>query len=90
MKIIEALKELKSLEKKHNDLVSKLKRNSAHLDIQPSEYPDPEAKIREWVAAATATSRRTEELTLAIQRTNLATEVTIAWPDISGLVSSAT
>jgi len=77
MKIIEALKQVKDLERKADDLVSKIKNHSALSNFQTPEYPDQKKQVSEWVQAHCDVLKEIERLRLAIQRTNLGTEVSI-------------
>jgi hypothetical protein len=77
MKIIEGMKEIKRLQEKLADLRGKVAKHAADLDFETPGYPDQAAKIKEWVQSHLDTVQRIADLRLAIQRTNLATNVTI-------------
>lgn len=77
MKLIVALKMSKDLTKKAGDLVKKIGDHSAHLDFETPVYKNQKEKVAEWVQAHTDIIREIERLKLAIQRTNLDTDVTI-------------
>ena len=77
MTIIEAMKQKKALLIKAKDLCTKVSNNSAHYDQDSPEYDDPRAKVKEWVQAHTDVVKEIENLSVAIQRTNLATQVSV-------------
>jgi hypothetical protein len=77
MKIIEALKETKELQRKAEDLRKKVAQHSAHLNYETPVYPDQKKQVREWIQAHSDIVKKILELRIAIQRTNLVTPVTI-------------
>jgi len=77
MKLIEALKQIKDLQKKADDLREKVTKHSAHLNIETPVYPDQKKQVKEWIQAHSDILKEILRLRLAIQRTNLATMVTI-------------
>lgn len=77
MKLIEAMKEVKANLVKINDLNVKIQKGCAHLDYETHEYPDPKGKVSEWLQSCADLSKRNIQLLLAIQKTNLATNVGI-------------
>lgn len=77
MKLIQAMKQLKELTTKAEDLREKVKKFCADLTIETPTYPDQRAQIASWIQAHGDIVKRIGELRLAIQRTNLATAVTI-------------
>lgn len=77
MKIIEALKKLKSNEGKIADLRMKISQNTARLSYESSQYSDPAAQITEWVQSCRDTMKESERLSHLIHKTNLLTNVTI-------------
>lgn len=77
MKIIEALKQLKLNTKKVADISARIALNSAKKSFEQSPYADPVAQVKEWCDQVEGLSKRNSELTLAIARTNAATQVTI-------------
>jgi hypothetical protein len=83
MKIIEALNEIKQNKVKVNDLRILIAKHSAHLDMATPEYPNTPEKIREWVQSCEDISKRNIDLLLAIQHTNLATNMTVKIGDKS-------
>lgn len=77
MKIIEALKKIKDLTRKVDDLVGKIKVHSAYLSFETSPYDDQKAQVREWLQAHSDVLKEILRLQIGVQRTNLATEVGI-------------
>lgn len=77
MKIIEAMKRIKHLQEKCADLRKKVGTYCAQLDFESTTYPDQRAQITEWLQSHSATVQEIARLRVAIQRTNLATPVTI-------------
>lgn len=77
MYLIEALKEVKSLREKVHDLTRKISNNSAHREDCPTEYKDPAAEVKSWQDQVHGATKRIEELLLRINKTNLATSVSI-------------
>lgn len=77
MKIIQAMKRLKELKAKEEDLREKVGRFCADLTMETPTYPDQKQQIREWIQAHHDILKEILALRLAIQRTNLATRVTI-------------
>jgi hypothetical protein len=77
MKLIQAMKQLKELAIKAEDLRKKAGDNCADLTIETPTYADQRATVAGWIQAHSDILKRIAELRLAIQRTNLATEVTI-------------
>jgi hypothetical protein len=77
MKLIQAMKQLKELTLKADDLREKVKKFCADLTIETPTYPDQRATVAGWLQAHGDIVKRIGELRLAIQRTNLATIVTI-------------
>jgi hypothetical protein len=77
MKIIQAMKQLKELTVKAEDLREKVGKFCADLTIETPTYPDQRATVMGWIQAHGDIVKRISELKLAIQRTNLATNVTI-------------
>ena len=77
MKLIEALKEIKELQRKTGDLRDKVGKHSAHLSMETPLYQDQAAQVKEWIQAHSDILKEILRLRIAIQRTNLAVEVTI-------------
>lgn len=78
MKIIEAMKQIKALSSKAEDLRDKIGKNCALLSFETPTYGnDQKAKIDEWLQSHSDVLKKILELRFAIQRTNIATNVTI-------------
>jgi hypothetical protein len=77
MKIIEAMKQVKSNKEKIADLQLKIANTCANHTHETPLYPDTKAKVSEWLQSCEDTARDNVGLLLAIQKTNLATNVTI-------------
>lgn len=77
MKLIEAMKQNKELLEKADDLRKKVKTYCADLDFETPLYTDQKQQIREWMQAHSDVLKKVLELRTSIQRTNLATVVTI-------------
>ncbi len=77
MKLIEGLKQIKDLLRKAEDLRGKIHRHSAHLSHETPVYPDQKAQVAEWVQSHNDILKEIGRLRVAIQRTNLATDVLI-------------
>jgi hypothetical protein len=83
MKLIQAMKQLKELTTKAEDLREKVAKFCADLTIETPTYPDQRATIDGWIQSHGDIVKRIGELRLAIQRTNLATPVTIELNGVS-------
>lgn len=77
MKIIEAMKQIKVLLIKAEDLRGKIGVYHADVDFETPTYTDQRAQIAEWLQAHSDVLKQILHLRVAIQRTNLATLVTI-------------
>jgi hypothetical protein len=77
MKLIEALKQIKDLEKKADDLRGMVAKHSAYLNIETPTYTDQKKQIKGWIQSHSDILKEILRLRVAIQKTNLATEVTI-------------
>jgi len=77
MKLIEAMKKLKDLGVKAEDLRTKVKATCANLDIETPVYADPKAQVSQWIQAHSDILKEMLKLRAAIQRTNLQTQVAI-------------
>lgn len=81
MKVIEGMKQIKTLKKKCEDLRQKVAQNCADLDYETPVYGNPEQQAKEvrgWIQAHHDCLKEIQRLWIAIQRTNLATKVTIS------------
>lgn len=82
MKIIEAMKAIKANKEKISDLQQRIAGVSANLSHETPVYGvETAAKIREWLQSCTDVTQENVRLLCAIQRTNLATPVTITIRD---------
>lgn len=84
MKIIEGLKKLKDLARKANDIKAKIEKNCSDLENETPSYETAEkqkAQVAEWLQSHRDILKEIESLRLQVQRTNLATEVTIEVSD---------
>lgn len=82
MKIIEAMKRIKANKEKIADLQNKIRQHAANLSFETPPYgAETGNKIKEWVQSARDTAAENVNLLVAIQRTNLATSVTIQLGD---------
>lgn len=77
MKLIEAMKLIKELQIKANDLRQKVAQYCADFDFETPMYPDQKRQISEWIQAHSDILKNILALRVTIQRTNLATPVTI-------------
>jgi 2-succinyl-5-enolpyruvyl-6-hydroxy-3-cyclohexene-1-carboxylate synthase len=77
MKIIEAMKRVKQNLEKIGDLQTKIGNTCSNLSVETPVYPDTKAKINEWSQGCDDLTQENIRLLTAIQRTNLATQVTI-------------
>lgn len=78
MKVIEGMKQIKDLSQKGEDLRTKVAKYCADLDSETPMYGNKQTEqIKEWIQAHSDIQREILRLRVAVQRTNLATEVTI-------------
>lgn len=77
MKLIQAMKKLKDLAIKAEDLRGKVAQNAADLSIETPAYADPKRQVAEWIQAHSDILKEILALRVAIQRTNIQTPVTI-------------
>ena len=77
MKLIEAMKEIKALKVKAEDLRKKSAQFCSKISFETNTYPDQAAQVKEWLQGHHDTVKRIAKLQTAIQRTNLATNVSI-------------
>lgn len=79
MKIIEALKQIKDLQRKASDLRDKIQTYCAYQNVETPTYGERQtAQITDWLQAHSDIIRAILELRTAVQRTNIQTTVTIA------------
>jgi hypothetical protein len=77
MKLIEAMKLIKELQIKADDLRNKVKQYCADFDFETPMYPDQKRQISEWIQSHSDILKEILGLRVNIQRTNLATPVEI-------------
>jgi hypothetical protein len=77
VKLIQAMKKLKDLKTKAEDLKGKVAQHCAALNIETPPYPDQTRQVSEWVQAYHDVVKEILRLRVAVQRTNLNTSVTI-------------
>ncbi len=77
MKLIEALKKIKDLQRKADDLTNKVAQYCADYDCETPVYPDQRKQIEQWLQAHSDIVKEILHLRVSIQKTNLATPVTI-------------
>jgi hypothetical protein len=82
MKIIEAMKRIKGNKEKIADLQGKIGQFCANLTFETPTYGvDTPGKIKSWLQSCTDLAQENVRLLTSIQRTNLATPVTISLGD---------
>lgn len=82
MKIIEAMKSLKDLQRKLDDLQEKVKTHCADSDYESAPYGAEQAEVvKGWIQGYSDILKLIMALKIRIQKTNLATEVTITIAD---------
>lgn len=77
MKIIEAMKEQKRLAEKVEDLQKKVANHCADLDYETPVYQNQGDIVQGWLQSIHDTIKEAMRLAIAVQKTNLATKVTI-------------
>lgn len=77
MKIIEAMKKIRDLKRKADDIKGKIQRYCCDLDFETATYPDQKAQVQGWVQSVSDILKEIVKLRVAIQRTNLKTLVKI-------------
>lgn len=77
MKLIQAMKKLKDLNGKAEDLRNKVSQFCADLTMETPTYPDQKGKVSEWIQSHGDVLKEILRLRVAIQRTNLNTLVPI-------------
>lgn len=75
MKLIEAMKLIKELQVKADDLRGKVKQYAADLDFETPMYPDQKRQIKEWIQSHSDILKEILKLRTNIQKTNLKTKV---------------
>jgi len=77
MKLIEALKKIKELQKKAEDLRNLVKNHCARSSLETDKYPEQAKKVAGWIQSHSDILKEILRLRVAIQKTNLNTNVTI-------------
>lgn len=77
MKLIQAMKQTKDLQRKADDLRAKVAQHCADLDFETPLYPDQRKQVAEWIQAHSDVLKEILRLRLCIQRTNIMTPVTM-------------
>jgi len=77
MKLIEAMKLIKELQVKADDLRTKVKTYCADFDFETPMYPDQKRQVGEWIQAHSDILKEILKLRTRIQKTNLKTNVDI-------------
>ena len=78
MKLIQAMKQIKDLQRKAEDLRGKISVQCAHMSFETPTYGDlQKEQVREWLQAHGDILKEILRLRVAVQRTNLQTKVTI-------------
>lgn len=77
MKIIEALKSVKALQVKANDLRVKIAQHSAYLSVETPVYDNQTAQVAAWLQAHEDITREIAALSVRISKTNVMTQVEI-------------
>lgn len=77
MKIIEALKQVKDLKRKADDLKTLVKDNCTLSSLDTPKYPEQAKQIKGWIQAHSDILKEICRLRVAIQKTNILTDVTI-------------
>ena len=81
MKLIEALKQIKDLQQKADDLREKVAKHSAYRSTETPVYTDQKNQVSTWIQSHSDIVKEILRLRIAIQKTNLYTDVTI---DVGG------
>ena len=87
MKIIEGMKKIKDLQRKVSDLQSKIKIHCAYLDFEGETYENQKGKVLSWVQSCEDSIQEIAKLRVAIQKTNISTDVSI---ELGGVVVTKT
>ncbi len=81
MKLIEALKKVKMLQQKAEDLRNLVAINCAKSSLETDKYPEQTKKVAGWLQSHSDVLKEILRLRIAIQETNLKTSVTIQLGD---------
>jgi hypothetical protein len=77
MKLIEAMKQIKDLQRKADDIKEKVHTYCADQSHETPVYDNQKQKVKEWCQAYEDILKKILELRIAVQKTNLKTHVTI-------------
>ena len=78
MKLIQAMKQIKDLQRKADDLQGKIALHCSHMSFETPTYGDKQREqVREWLQAHSDILKEILRLRIAVQRTNLQTSVKI-------------
>lgn len=83
MKIIEAMKQIKDLQRKADDLRAKVGVHCADLDYETPMYADQKEQVRQWLQSHGDILKEILRLRVAIQRTNINVKVKIMLGDVA-------
>ena len=83
MKIIEAMKQIKDLMRKAEDLRQRVHVSAADLDIENPKYENQKEKVAGWIQAHSDILKEILRLRYAIQKTNISTMVKV---ELGGVV----
>lgn len=83
MKIIEAMKQVKDLTRKADDLRTKIGSHSADLDFETPMYENQKLQVSGWLQSHSDILKEILRLRVAIQKTNILTPVTITIGDVN-------
>jgi len=78
MKIIEALKQTKDLQRKASDIREKIKIYCVHQNIESPTYDNQEEQVENWLQSHSDIVKEILRLRVAIQKTNVEVKVSIA------------
>jgi hypothetical protein len=81
MKLIEALKQVKEIQRKVTETTAKIAAHSADMDHETPTYPDQRAQVSAWIQSVSDLLKEILKLRIGIQKTNLATKVKIKLGD---------
>lgn len=77
MKLIQAMKAIKDLQIKAQDIRGKIAVYCTDLTFETPTYPDQKAQVSEWLQAHSDLMKEILKLRVSIQKTNILTPVTI-------------
>jgi len=77
MKLIEGMKKIQELQRKAEDLKKKVSIHCAHHNVEKPVYDNQQNQVAEWIQAHHDILKEILHLRISVQKTNLATNVTI-------------